>query len=74
VYQATITRDQDGADLESVFAAEHKSFPNNRATYAVEQTDDGLRINVEANDTKALKAVNNSITTILDIYDKSERL
>jgi tRNA threonylcarbamoyladenosine modification (KEOPS) complex Pcc1 subunit len=72
VYTATIRRDTEAEALHPIFKAEDKVFPNNRAHYTVSSHKESLEIRVEATDTKALKAVLNSITTILDIYDKSE--
>lgn len=72
MYTATIQRKTDVEALKQIFEAEDKTFPNNRAHYTVSEEHDELHINVEASDTKALKAVLNSITSILDIYDKSE--
>jgi tRNA threonylcarbamoyladenosine modification (KEOPS) complex Pcc1 subunit len=74
VYEATFQRDGDAHTLHNIFSSEDKAFPNNRAHYTTTAENNTLTVHVEATDTKALKAVTNSITTILDIYDKSKRL
>ena len=68
MYTAEIKRSQDTSNIEALFKAEDTVFPNGRAQYAVEN---GI-IHVTANDTSSFRAAMNSITTILDIYDKSK--
>lgn len=74
MYTATIKRKTETENIKTVFEAEDKIFPNQRAQYNVGIEQNTLHINVQADDTKAFKAVLNSITTILDIYDRTESL
>ena len=67
MYKATIRRDTEAEAIHPIFEAEDKVFPNNRAHYTVSSRNDSLDIRVEATDTNALKAVLNSIPTILEI-------
>jgi tRNA threonylcarbamoyladenosine modification (KEOPS) complex Pcc1 subunit len=74
VYSVKITRTKDASHLKDVFEAENTVFPNGRASYSVKKREDTLHITAEATDTSALKAVLNSITTILELYDKSKQI
>lgn len=73
MYTVEITRETDAADLERVFAAEDTEFPNGRARYDA-TADDQLVITGEADDTSSLKALTNSITTVLEVYDDARQI
>ena len=57
-----------------LFAPEEKKFPNNRASYSMKETNEGVKFKIEYLDITALKAVINSITTILIIYSKTNEI
>jgi tRNA threonylcarbamoyladenosine modification (KEOPS) complex Pcc1 subunit len=72
-YKATITTDLDPEQLYKVFAPEledaKKGF-NDRASYSVEKKPGKLMFKVEAKDSTSLRAVLNSITKLVSIYER----
>jgi len=71
---AEINFDCNTEQVMKLFAPEEKKFPNNRASYSIEETDDGVKFKIEYLDITALKAVVSSITTILIIYSKTNEI
>ncbi len=72
--KAVINFDCYSKNLIKLFAPEEKSFPNNRASYSIEETSKGVKFKIEYSDISALKAVINSITNILTIYSKTKEI
>jgi tRNA threonylcarbamoyladenosine modification (KEOPS) complex Pcc1 subunit len=68
--KATITIDDNTADVKKIFAAEEKSFQNNRSKYKVVKKNKKLMFEITAKDTAALRAVLNSITKNITVYQK----
>ena len=61
-------------DLKQLFGAEEKVFKNQRAGYEVIKEKNKLVFKVKARDSTALKAVLNSITKLISVYEKAERV
>jgi len=72
-YTVEIQTEKD-KNLHALFQSEETVFPNGRAQYTTKITNNHLIIDVEAQDTSSLKAVFNSITTVLEIYEESRKL
>jgi len=72
-YKATITTDLDPDSLYKVFAPEledaKKGF-NDRASYSIEKKPGKLVFKVEAKDSTSLRAVLNSISKLLSVYER----
>ena len=71
---AEIIVKQDVDDIKRLFEAEEKAFKNERANYELICKDDYLLIKINAKDGSALRAVLNSITKTLTIYEKTKKL
>lgn len=69
---AEITVKEDTHNIQKLFEAEEKVFDNQRAGYELKKTKQGLIFKITAEDSTALKAVLNSITKLLTIYEKSK--
>ena len=69
---AEISVKEDIHNLEKLFAAEEKTFKNQRAGYEIKKEKDQLVFKVKARDTSALRAVLNSITKIISVYEKTK--
>ena len=62
-------------DLLKLFSFEDKVFSNDRASYEVGLEKEGLlKIVVSANDGVAFRAVMNSVTKVLGVYDKAKKV
>lgn len=72
--KAEITILKDIRDIEKLFASEEKEFDNKRASYKIITKQDSLVFDVSAKDSSALRAVLNSITKMLIIYEKTKGL
>lgn len=72
--KAEINFDCNSKNIINLFAPEEKNFPNNRASYSVEETSKGVKFKINYSDINALKAVINSITGILTIYSKTKEI
>lgn len=73
-YTAQIETKKNSKDLHTVFQSEDNIFPNGRAQYHVDLKKDKLLITAQAKDESSLRAVINSITTVIQIYEKSRKL
>jgi tRNA threonylcarbamoyladenosine modification (KEOPS) complex Pcc1 subunit len=69
---AEIIIKEDIHNIEKLFEAEEKAFDNQRARYELKKTKQGLIFNITAEDSTALKAVLNSITKLLTVYEKAK--
>jgi tRNA threonylcarbamoyladenosine modification (KEOPS) complex Pcc1 subunit len=69
---AEITIREDFHNIQKLFEAEEKVFDNQRAGYEIRKTKEGLVFRISAEDSTALKAVLNSITKLLTVYEKTK--
>lgn len=69
---AEIVVKEDSHNIEKLFAAEEKEFTNQRASYEMKREKDRLTFRINAEDSTALRAVLNSITKMLSIYEKAK--
>jgi len=71
---AKITLDDRSGETEKLFSFEDKSLSNNRAEYSIEKKGNILEINVTAKDSVALRSVLTSITRVLTINEKTQKV
>jgi len=71
-FSAEIIVKEDAHNIQKLFEAEEKSFDNKRAGYELKKTKDGVVFLISAEDSTALKAVLNSITKLLSVYEKTK--
>lgn len=69
---AEIIVTEDVHNIQKLFEAEEKVFDNQRAGYELKKTKQELIFKITAQDSTALKAVLNSITKLLTVYEKSK--
>ncbi|MBS3112575.1 hypothetical protein J4418_00625 [Candidatus Woesearchaeota archaeon] len=70
-YHAEITIKKDIENLYKSFLPEIASTP--RAIINLKKTDNKLKFIIEAQDSVALRAILNSITKLLDVYEKVQK-
>ncbi len=68
---AEIIVKEDAHNLEKLFKAEEKNFKNQRAGYEIKKEKDKIVFKVRAKDGSALRAVLNSITKLIAVYEKT---
>ena len=71
---AQIIVKKDFHDIEKLFVAEEKRFRNQRACYEVKKTKDKLVFKIKAKDSTALRAVLNSITKLISVYENAKKV
>ena len=71
---AEIVVNKDIHNLKELFAAEEKNFKNQRAGYEVVKQNDKIVFKVKAKDSSALRAVLNSITKMISVYEKTSEV
>jgi tRNA threonylcarbamoyladenosine modification (KEOPS) complex Pcc1 subunit len=69
---AEIIITEDFHNIQKLFEAEEKTFANQRAGYELKKNKDSLIFKISAEDSTALKAVLNSITKLLTVYEKTK--
>ena len=69
---AEIIVEQDIANIEKLFLPEEKAFQNGRACYEIKKAKQGLVFKITAEDSSALRAVLNSITKLLSVYESTK--
>ncbi len=62
---------EDAENLKKLFKAEEKVFKNKRASYQVIKKGGLVVFRARAEDATALRAVLNSITKLISIYEKA---
>ena len=72
-YKASINVARDGALIEKVFASEDKSIKG-KTSYRLKKTAGGVAFSIEAKDSTALRTILNSITKILTVIEKTNRI
>ena len=65
---------EDIHNIEKLFIAEEKSFKNQRASYQIKKSKDKLVFKINAKDSSALRAVLNSITKLISVYEKTKTI
>ena len=71
-FKAEIIITEDIHNIQKLFEAEEKTFDNQRAGYELKKTKESLVFKITAEDSTALKAVLNSITKLLTVYEKTK--
>ena len=71
-YTANIIITEDFNNIKKLFIAEEKKFPNGRACFEIKKEEDKLNIEIQASDATSLRAILNSITKNLSIYEKTK--
>jgi tRNA threonylcarbamoyladenosine modification (KEOPS) complex Pcc1 subunit len=69
---AEIVLDGDASNIEKLFSAEEKAFQNKRACYKIRKEKNKTIFKVSAEDSTALRAVLNSITKMISVYETSK--
>ena len=64
----------DNQQLEKIFEPELKKSRTDRATYTIEKKGKKISFNIKANDFVALRAMSNSITKLLEVNYKINKL
>jgi tRNA threonylcarbamoyladenosine modification (KEOPS) complex Pcc1 subunit len=74
MYTAIITLDENIDNIEKLFSYEEKNFANDRAFYNLQRTGDKLEIHATAKDSVALRSALTSITRVLTINEKTDKV
>ena len=69
---AEIIVKEDIDKIEKIFISEEKTFKNQRAGYEIIKSKGKLVFKVKARDSSALRAVLNSITKLISVYEQSK--
>ncbi len=70
-YEAVIRADKNPEKIEELFKAEDKSFKD-RASYKVKAGEE-VKFKIEAEDATALRTALNSISKVLQVYEKTKK-
>ncbi len=73
-YHAIIKTGIEHALLEKIILPEQQAAKNSRACWKIEEKDGCACFNVSAEDATALRAALNSITKLLSVYEKMEKI
>lgn len=71
---AKITLEDKEGKLEKLFSFEDKELSNGRAEYKVSKKDNLLEINVSAKDSVALRSILTSVTRVLTVDEKTNKV
>jgi len=71
---AEIIVKEDIDKIEKIFIPEEKTFKNQRAGYEIIKSKDKLVFKIKAKDGSALRAVLNSITKLISVYETSKSM
>jgi tRNA threonylcarbamoyladenosine modification (KEOPS) complex Pcc1 subunit len=71
---AQIIVTEDVHNIKKLFEAEEKVFANKRADYELDESGNKLIFRINAKDSTALKAVLNSITKMLIVYEAASNV
>ena len=69
---AEIVVKEHHSDIEKLFIAEEKEFKNQRAQYEIVKNKDSITFKIKAKDSSALRAVLNSITKLISVYERTK--
>jgi tRNA threonylcarbamoyladenosine modification (KEOPS) complex Pcc1 subunit len=61
-------------NLHKIFKVEQTETINNRANWTLTKIDEEIIFDIKAKDSVALRAVLNSITKLLTVYEKMEKI
>lgn len=73
-YSAEIIVKGDANNLKKLFEPESKDFGNERASYTIDSKGEQTHFKITAKDSTALRAVLNSITKTLAVYEKTKNI
>ncbi len=73
-FSALIKVSGDVKSLEQLFSSELRESKNDRASFKIKNDKRDLLIEVVANDSTALRAMLNSISKLLTIYEKTNEV
>lgn len=71
---AEISVKENFHDLKKVFGAEEKTFKNQRAGYEIKKFKDKIVFRIKAKDSSSLRAVLNSITKLINVYEDAKKV
>jgi tRNA threonylcarbamoyladenosine modification (KEOPS) complex Pcc1 subunit len=74
MFTAIIILDENIDQIEKLFSYEEKNFANDRASYTLERNGKNLEIHAVAKDSVALRSVLTSITRVLTINEKTDKV
>lgn len=71
---ATLKVSGDNKDLKKLFDTEKSKSKNDRASYTTKMVGKDFCITIEASDSTAFRAMLNTISKLLTIYEKTEEV
>lgn len=71
---AKIKIEKEGKNLSRLFKAEKIKQQNNRANFTISIKNNNFIMDIEAKDTTAFRAIINSISKMLSVYEKTKKL
>ena len=74
IYSAKIRVYENPAVIYNCFISESKSLKTDRSNYIIKKYKDYVEFDIKANDSVALRATLNSITKLLTIHEKIDKL
>jgi tRNA threonylcarbamoyladenosine modification (KEOPS) complex Pcc1 subunit len=74
IYSAKIRVCKNPAIIYKCFISESKSLKTDRSNYTIKKYKDYVEFDIKAKDSIALRATLNSITKLLTVYEKIEKL
>ena len=74
IYSAKIRVYKNPAIIYKCFISESKSLKTDRSNYTIKKYKDYVEFDIKAKDSVALRATLNSITKLLTVYEKIEKL
>lgn len=74
MYETIIKVKDPDSKLEKVMELDDKEFTNKRAKYELKKEGSDLKIVVDAKDAVALRSILNTISKILDTYEKTSSI
>ncbi len=73
-YSASIIVKGNPGNIYKCFFPEAKHLKSNRSDYKIEKNKEGVLFKISADDSVALRATLNSITKLLTVYEKLEKI
>ena len=74
IYSAKIKAYKNPAIIYKCFISESKSLKTDRSNYIIKKYKNYVEFEIEAKDSVALRATLNSITKVLTVYEKINKL
>jgi len=72
--KAEIIVEEDIDNIKQVFVAEETNFKNKRASYKIKKLKDKLVFKIISDDSSSLRAILNSITKTISVYETSKKI